>query len=358
MNYLTALFNLIGLEVTISFILFIGIIIVTALSVQFIETKFSDKFLINKELIEGAAGPIYWMFGSIFILILIPEISKLAKIQNVFILQILGYIPLIKSFLIILCVSSSLVRFVNVFQKNYINYKKTSGAQFDIQKIDMIHKISMVTILVFASIFVMNALGIDLRVLAAAGGLGGIIFGLSAKDLLSNFFGLFSIYFDKPFVIGDEITILDKKINGIVEEIKLRTTSIRIVDTRTLIYVPNSIFNTSIIENNTRLSNRIFLYKFTFKFDKFLISNEIYDLIQKILNNLDFIDKTNDTIMKIISLDNQEIEISFKIFFKPMRSKDFVDSSNIVIKMLFEEFEKLNLKVINTRYPDFFIKNT
>ena len=87
------------------------------------------------------------------------------------------------------------------------------------------------------------------------GGVGGLIVGLAAKDLLSNFFGGMMIYFDRPFKVGDWIRSPDRQIEGTVERIGWRMTIIRTFDKRPL-YVPNSVFSSIVVENPSRMLNR------------------------------------------------------------------------------------------------------
>ncbi len=112
--------------------------------------------------------------------------------------------------------------------------------------------------LVLAFIGVLTLLqefGISLTGLLTFGGVGGLVVGLAAKDLLSNFFGGLMIYFDRPFKVGDWINSPDREIQGTVERIGLRMTMIRAFDSRP-IYVPNSVFSSVVVENPSRMHHR------------------------------------------------------------------------------------------------------
>ena len=101
----------------------------------------------------------------------------------------------------------------------------------------------------------MQTFGLSLSGLLTFGGVGGLIVGLAAKDLLSNFFGGMMIYFDRPFKVGDWIRSPDRTIEGTVERIGWRMTIIRTFDKRPL-YVPNSVFSNIVVENPSRMLNR------------------------------------------------------------------------------------------------------
>ncbi|KXF82672.1 mechanosensitive ion channel family protein [Enterovibrio coralii] len=112
--------------------------------------------------------------------------------------------------------------------------------------------------LMLAVIGVLTALqefGISLTGLLTFGGVGGLIVGLAAKDLLSNFFGGLMIYFDRPFKVGDWISSPDRNIEGTVERIGMRMTMIRTFESRPL-YVPNSVFSSIVVQNPSRMRNR------------------------------------------------------------------------------------------------------
>jgi MscS family membrane protein len=97
--------------------------------------------------------------------------------------------------------------------------------------------------------------GISISGMLAFGGVGGLIAGLAAKDLLANFFGSIMIYLDRPFKVGDWIRSPDRSIEGSVEKIGFRLTVIRTFDQRPL-YVPNSVFTSIAVENPSRMYNR------------------------------------------------------------------------------------------------------
>ena len=116
-------------------------------------------------------------------------------------------------------------------------------------------KVARLIILTIGLLTVMQTLGVSLRGLLTFGGVGGLIVGLAAKDLLSNFFGGLMIYVDRPFKVGEWIRSPDREIEGTVERIGWRMTIIRTFDKRPL-YVPNSVFSNIIVENPSRMKNR------------------------------------------------------------------------------------------------------
>ena len=127
--------------------------------------------------------------------------------------------------------------------------------QRDETTVQAVAKVSRLFFIVIGALTVMQAFGLSLSGLLTFGGVGGLIVGLAAKDLLSNFFGGMMIYFDRPFKVGDWIRSPDRQIEGTVERIGWRMTIIRTFDKRP-IYVPNSVFSNIVVENPSRMLNR------------------------------------------------------------------------------------------------------
>jgi len=77
-------------------------------------------------------------------------------------------------------------------------------------------------------------------------GLGGLAFALAAKDVVANEFGSVTILSDRPFRIGDWVTV--GSIDGSVESVGIRSTRIRTFY-NSLITVPNSELTNAHIDN-------------------------------------------------------------------------------------------------------------
>lgn len=144
-------------------------------------------------------------------------------------------------------ITMRLINNVEAFVLNKKNRDETT-----VQAVAKVARLFFITI---GALTVMQAFGLSLSGLLTFGGVGGLIVGLAAKDLLSNFFGGMMIYFDRPFKVGDWIRSPDRQIEGTVERIGWRMTIIRTFDKRP-IYVPNSVFSNIVVENPSRMLNR------------------------------------------------------------------------------------------------------
>ena len=93
---------------------------------------------------------------------------------------------------------------------------------------------------------VLQNLGINVSAFIASLGLGGLAFALAAKDTAANLFGGFAILTDNMFKIGDWIKV--GAVEGVVEDIGMRTTKVRAFDKR-LIILPNATIANSAVDN-------------------------------------------------------------------------------------------------------------
>ena len=123
--------------------------------------------------------------------------------------------------------------------------------------------------------------GIDVNSLIAGLGIGGLAFAMAAKDTVANVFGGASIFADKPFQIGDVITVQGS--TGTVEEIGVRTTRIRTYDD-TVFILPNAKVADSPLENVSarRKRKRVMTIGLTYDHDHQKIQ-QAKDLLQDIL---------------------------------------------------------------------------
>lgn len=162
----------------------------------------------------------------------------------------LNWLSTVKLLLVIAIFVWITIRLINNIEEYVLD--QTNRDETTVQAVA---KVSRLFFIVIGGMTVMQAFGLSLSGLLTFGGVGGLIVGLAAKDLLSNFFGGMMIYFDRPFKVGDWIRSPDRQIEGTVERIGWRMTIIRTFDKRPL-YVPNSVFSSIVVENPSRMQNR------------------------------------------------------------------------------------------------------
>jgi MscS family membrane protein len=222
-----------------------------------------------------------------------------------------------------------LVRLIDAIILEYlVPLAANTKSTLDDQLLPILRKSIKVAIWILAFIVGLDNAGYNIGALLAGMGIGGIALAMAAKDTVSNFFGGFTVFIDKPFAVKDRIVIED--IDGIVEEIGIRSTRIRNLNGR-VVTIPNSIFTSNKIENiSSEPCRKISLslglnyntspdrMKFAIEILKEIVSNNI-QLENKIavgftnfgdfsLNiNLNYYIKTDADIIEVQSEINQEI---------------------------------------------------
>jgi small-conductance mechanosensitive channel len=106
-------------------------------------------------------------------------------------------------------------------------------------------------------LFVFNNLGYDVTAIVAGLGIGGIAIALAAQNILGDLFNYFVIFFDRPFEVGDFITVDDKK--GTVEYIGIKTSRLKSITGEQLVF-SNSDLTKSRIHNFKRMDRRRILF--------------------------------------------------------------------------------------------------
>ena len=86
-------------------------------------------------------------------------------------------------------------------------------------------------------------------------GLTSVAIAFGVRDTSSHIFGGLSMTFDKPFQIGDYITTEDQKVEGVIQDINLRSTLIETAD-KGVVYVPNAYLMNRPIYNLSKREKR------------------------------------------------------------------------------------------------------
>ncbi len=132
-------------------------------------------------------------------------------------------------------------------KRNSENSKKNNHILF------ILKKIIQLFVYVIAFLMILWGLGIDLSSVVVGLGVGGIAIAFALQNTLSDFFSAFSIYFDRPFEIGDFIIIGDH--SGTVTNIGVKSTRIRLLQGEELI-VSNQELTSSRVRNFRKLERR------------------------------------------------------------------------------------------------------
>lgn len=135
-----------------------------------------------------------------------------------------------------------------------------------------------------ALIILLDNLGIKISALVTGLGIGGIAVALAAQSFLGDLFSCFTIFFDRPFEIGDFIVIGDHK--GTVEHIGLKTTRLHSLGGEQLIF-SNQDLTSSRINNYKRMDRRRIVFQFGVIYQTTLTQlKEIPQIVEEIITQI------------------------------------------------------------------------
>ncbi|NTU43874.1 MAG: mechanosensitive ion channel [Nitrospirales bacterium] len=136
----------------------------------------------------------------------------------------------------------------SIFIENAIHrVSDVTGLSKDI--IPLIENVTKIAIILATLMVMLSFWRVSITPILASAGIAGAGVAIAAKDTIANFFGGISVFFDKPYKIGDFI-VLDKGEKGEVVAIGIRSTRIKTLDD-VMITVPNSIIANSRIINES-----------------------------------------------------------------------------------------------------------
>jgi MscS family membrane protein len=116
----------------------------------------------------------------------------------------------------------------------------------DEHMVPIVARIINVLIISAGFVQILGIFYVNVTALIAGLSIGGLAIALAAQETVKNLFGSLMIYADKPFKIGDIITV--GAVTGTIEDIGFRSTRIRTFDT-SLISIPNGNLMNETINN-------------------------------------------------------------------------------------------------------------
>lgn len=195
----------------------------------------------------------------------------------------------------------------------------------------IIEKTIKFLIVFFITASFLQSHGYSLTSFIAGLGITGLAIGFAAQDTIASMFGTLGILTDKVYKTGDYVKI--NNIEGTVENISLRSTKIRSLDT-TLYSVPNSVVASNIVENISKGEKRkidvTFKVTYSTSDEKLAQAMNIIGEIAKERNDL-----YQDFAVNISNLDDSSINIQLVVYAKTTVFGEFVRiRSEIYIEIL------------------------
>lgn len=227
-----------------------------------------------------------------------------------------------------------------IFFENIITTSKESE-----KSIRVIRNIIKIAIWIFAILFLLHNIGLNINSILTGLGIGGVAIALASQTILKDIFNFFVILLDKPFKTGDFIIIPSSNISGVVEEIGLKSTKIRTLQGEVVI-ITNSKISEEIIQNFSKMIERRVLVKIGVTYQTPLEKlNKINHIIERAIkkqSNTRF-DRAN-----FIRFGDFSLEFEFVYYILSQNYKDFVDTNEKILLEIAQEFKK---EEIDFAYP-------
>ncbi len=207
------------------------------------ETDIDDEVL---HAVEKNIMPLLYysvLFIGMMRLTLNPVISKILNVTGVVITVFFG--------------AKLLVSLIMFFIRRYWRNKGVEEEKSN--TIVLLGTIIKILIWSIALIILLDNLGVKISGLIAGLGVGGVAIAFASQAILGDVFNYFTIFFDRPFEIGDFI-IIDQYL-GVVEHIGIKSTRIRSLSGEQLVF-SNSDLTSSRLRNYKRMYERRVSFEF------------------------------------------------------------------------------------------------
>ncbi len=239
---------------------------------------------------------------------------------------------------VIVAITWVILRLVDFFGVAFMYKAQKTESKIDDQLIPFAKDAVKLIISIFSFFFILGTVfHLNIASLIAGLGIGGLAVALAAKESLENLFGSFTIFLDKPFVVGDLIKV--GNIEGNVEKIGFRSTRIRTAE-KSYVTVPNKKMVDSELDNlSLRLQRRVkFNLGLTYETKATQFKNIILD-IQTHLENHESILK-GETQVTLHDFDSSAINIMICYFIDTMDYNFYLNIREEINYKIMEIVEK------------------
>ena len=194
------------------------------------KTKFDDYVL------EATAKPLPVFLGTFGIYLTIQRLMRFEHFWDLYWVNLLSDVVFVG---LVLSATWLTFKFVNAAFEWYLTeMAHKTETLLDDAFLPVLQKITKVVMLFIGITIILNHFEVNVTTMIAGAGVASLAIALAAKDTISNMISGFIIMLDRPFRVGDMISLSSGEM-GTVHEIGLRSTKIRNFD-HTLLIIPNS----------------------------------------------------------------------------------------------------------------------
>ena len=206
------------------------------------------------DLLTKIVDKIGWPFYIFFAIYVALNFIQLPDAVNIFFTYAT---PIV----VVIIVVRSLQQFVDYgIQK----LAKEKQQETETSVINIIGRILRGTLWAIALVYIISLFGYDITTLVASFGVLGIVLAFGLQEILSDIFASISIFFDKPFEIGDFIIVGDNI--GVVKKVGIKSTRIQSLWGQEVV-IPNKELTSTRINNYKKMEKRRIQFSFGVIYD-------------------------------------------------------------------------------------------
>ncbi len=259
--------------------------------ISFVILKFFKYFLLKKlealskktntkidDILVQSINSIGWSFYVVLSLYVSLQFIVVPSIINL----VLFYLMTI---IFIYYAVKGLQHFIDYGTQTIIEKRTQENKDEDTSMIDLLGKILKIVLWIMAVLLILSNLGYDITPMLAGLGIGGIAIAFALQNVLSDVFASFSIYFDKPFRVGD--TILVGTDMGTVKRIGIKSTRITTLEGQEMI-ISNRELTETRIHNYKKMKKRRVVFNFGVTYETPTKKiEEIPRMVKEIMNKIE-----------------------------------------------------------------------
>ncbi|MCX9074514.1 MAG: mechanosensitive ion channel family protein [Candidatus Methanoperedens sp.] len=153
---------------------------------------------------------------------------------------------------------------IDFFTHRIILKKQEEEKEIDTSVIDLLSRIAKAVLWIGAVLLILSNMGYNVTTLIAGMGIGGIAIAIALQSILGDIFASFSIYFDKPFQIGDFIIFGNEM--GVVKKVGIKSTRVQALQGQEIV-ISNKQLTETIVHNYKKMEQRRVVFSFGVKYE-------------------------------------------------------------------------------------------
>ncbi len=291
------------------------------------------KTTLDDEIIKNTKRPIYFFVMIVGFYYAIDQLSILKPYQF--------YVTQIFLVAEVFLVAYIITRIINVLLSWYAERIVKTGKKAVSSNILLVFKkVLHVFVYIFALLYLLYISKIDLSGAVVGLGVTGIAIAFALQSILGDAFSAFTIYFDRPFEIGDYVIIGNYE--GTVTNISMKSTRLKLLQGEELV-ISNKEITGGSLRNFKKMENRRVVFSIGVTYDIPLEKlKKIPTLVKKI------IEKCSDVeFQRVHFKEYGTFSLNFEVVYL-MKNPDYIkylDTQQTINYAIKEVFEKEKIKL-------------